>query len=226
VIAGRRTSPIGPRRPGRRLSTHFAPREHRSARPFLTSHKQCGDCTDTQSPHSHLTMSNSPEQRTANGADLAAHRPLSAPTHTLSFSRRNCARAFSSCHPDEGVAERRQAPGACEAPVGPPRHTNIEACVTRRAGALARRPASLEAGGTRASRRSTVAIFGLGSAFPAPPFPAEHVQPAPGSTGRGARRAVSEPPEDAVTSRTRGTPLPAPPSGSSPETPLDEPGCA
>ena len=93
-------------------------------------------------------------------------------------------------------------------------------CVTRRAGALARRPASPCDRGRAPLGAPSVAIFGLGSAFPAPPFPAEHVQPAPGSTGHSARRAVSEPPGAAVTSRSRGTPLPAPPSGSSPETPL------
>src|SRR4029453_14497200 len=81
-------------------------------------------------------------------------------------------------------AKLRGTPGACEA------------------------PASL-AIGTLASRRSTLAIFGFGSAFPAPPFPAEHVQPAPGSTGRSARRAVSEPPEPVghATAAGRQSPL-------------------
>ena len=50
------------------------------------------------------------------------------------------------------------------------------------------------------------------------------VQRAPRSTGRSARRAVSAPPEPAVTSRSRGTPSLAPPSGLSPETPLIERG--
>jgi hypothetical protein len=85
---------------------------------------------------------------------------------------------------DEGVLARHprpaaSRPGACEA------------------------PASL-AIGTLASRRSTLAIFGVGPAFPAPPFPAEHVQPAPGSTGRSARRAVSEPPESVVRATAAG----------------------
>src|SRR5262249_51804942 len=46
-------------------------------------------------------------------------------------------------------------------------------------------------------------------------FPPKDVQRAPRSTGRSARRAVSEPPEATVTSRGRRTPRPAPPSGSS-----------
>src|SRR5712691_10993317 len=50
------------------------------------------------------------------------------------------------------------------------------------------------------------------------------VQRAPRSTGHSARRAVSAPPEPAVTSRSRGTPSLAPPTGLSPETPLDEQG--
>src|SRR6266851_9264659 len=50
------------------------------------------------------------------------------------------------------------------------------------------------------------------------------VQRAPRSTGHSARRAVSAPPEPAVTSRSRGTPSLAPPSGLSPETPLIERG--
>ena len=37
-----------------------------------------------------------------------------------------------------------------------------------------------------------VAILGFGSAFPPSAFPPKDVQPAPGSTGRSARRAVSE----------------------------------
>jgi hypothetical protein len=45
--------------------------------------------------------------------------------------------------------------------------------------------------------------------------------------GLSARRAASAPPEmHAVTSRSRGTPNLAPPTGLSPETPLDEQGCS
>src|SRR5712675_3316879 len=90
--------------------------------------------------------------------------------------------------------------------------------VTRHTGALARRPCVPCDRDAAPLGAPSVAIFGLGSAFPAPAFPLEHVQQAPCSTGRSARRAVSEPPESVVTSHDRGTPLPAPPSGSSPET--------
>jgi hypothetical protein len=91
--------------------------------------------------------------------------------------------------------------------------------ITLQAGHPAGCPASL-AIGTRASRRSTLAIFGFGSALPASAFPPKHVQRAPRSTGHSARRAVSEPLEPAVTSRSRETPTLAPPSGPSPETPF------
>src|SRR5215471_16361799 len=67
-----------------------------------------------------------------------------------------------------------------------------------RAGALARRPGVPCDRDAAPLGAPSVAIFGLGSAFPAPAFPLEHVQPAPGSTGRSARRAVSE------ASRARG----------------------
>src|SRR5437773_10074713 len=58
--------------------------------------------------------------------------------------------------PKRGGAERRETRGACEAP---------PACLRGTPGAC-EAPASL-AIGTLASRRSTLAIFGVGSAFPA-----------------------------------------------------------
>ena len=131
-------------------------------------------------------------------------------TQHNSVPRRIRARGLQIIPPREGWG-RRQAPGACEAPV---------ACLRGRPGRLRGAPASLAIGTPRLSALLPVAIFGLGSAFPASAFPPKHVQPAPGSTGRSARRAVSEPPGAAVTSHDRGTPLLAPPSGSSPETPL------
>jgi hypothetical protein len=104
----------------------------------------------------------------------------------------------------EGGAERRETrgclrgtpgllrgrPGACEAPAPP---------CDRGRSPLGAPPAFAEA-----SAGMLLAIFGLGSAFPAPPFPAEHVQRAPRSTGRSARRAVSEPPEPVVQATAAG----------------------
>jgi hypothetical protein len=85
-------------------------------------------------------------------------------------------------------------------------------CVARQA--LARRLASL-AIGTLASRRSTLAILGRGRASISA-ISCGSVQRAPRSRvlvpgGRGP-----EPPEPMVASHSRGTPIPAPPSGSPP----------
>jgi hypothetical protein len=152
--------------------------------------------------------------RPTSQSPCAAPRPHHLVHHFkqhYSFPRRDRARVLNLHPPREGRTERRQTPGACEAP-GP--------AMTLQAGALARRPASPCDRGRAPLGAPSVAILGLGSAFPAPPFPAEHVQQAPCGTGRNARRSVSEPPGAAVTSRGRRTPLLAPPSGSSPETPL------
>ena len=74
------------------------------------------------------------------------------------------------------------------------------------------------------SRRSTVAIFGRRPA-PASPAVAPDARSGLSAPGQKSRRTVSRTSHDAVTRRNRRTPLPAPPSGSSPETPLDERGC-
>jgi hypothetical protein len=138
--------------------------------------------------------------QTARAANDATH-------DALSRSRGASRPGFANFPPREGWAERRQAPGACEAPVPANNARGRGACEARPGVPCDRDAAPLGA--------PSLAIFGLGSAFPAPPFPAEHVQPAPGSTGRSARRAVSEPSGATVTSRGRRTPRPAPPSGSS-----------
>src|SRR5207237_10234330 len=106
-------------------------------------------------------------------------------------------------HPDEGVAERRESSGACEAPVGPARNAAGQApseapCVPRR---------------TLASRRSTVAVFGSGPALPSPELLPDRSQRAPRVrvVVPGGRGPV--PPGAAVANRCRGTPLLAPYSG-------------
>jgi hypothetical protein len=79
--------------------------------------------------------------------------------------------------------------------------------------------------GTHASRRSTLAIFGSGTALPSPAFPPEPRAASSRGAGPSARRSVSVPPEPAGASRSRGTPNPAPPWGCLRKTPLDEQGC-
>jgi hypothetical protein len=54
-----------------------------------------------------------------------------------------------------------------------------------------------------------------------PPFDRHRIDPARSSQpGRSAWRRIPEPPEASGLTRRRRTPLPAPPSGSPPETPL------
>ena len=71
---------------------------------------------------------------------------------------------------------------------------------------------ALDAKRTLAFRRSTVALFG-GAALSFSGIAAGSDERSPG------------PPEASGLSRRRRTPLPAPPSGSPPETPLNERGC-
>ena len=66
------------------------------------------------------------------------------------------------------------------------------------------------------SRRSTVAIFGRGPA-PASPAVAPDLRSGLSAAGHKARRAVSRASRGRGSRRGRGTPLPAPPSGSSPD---------
>src|SRR5439155_8310339 len=106
--------------------------------------------------------------------------------------------------PIEGVAERRESSGACEAPVGPARTAAGQApseapCVPIR--------------GTPASRRSTVAILGSGPALPSPELLPDRSQRAPRVRVLvpGGRGPV--PPGAAVANRRCGTPLLAPYSG-------------
>jgi hypothetical protein len=151
------------------------------------------------------------------------------PSSRSTFRSRD-AFASGSCHCPPRTrggrsADRRPGAAAPGWPAASHKKTH-RSCVTRRAGALARRPASLKAGGTRASRRSTVAILGRG-----PRFHHGHFLPIRAASssqpGRSAWRAGSPASRGGrLRAASRGTPLPAPPSGSSPETPLDERGCA
>src|SRR3982074_1699417 len=67
--------------------------------------------------------------------------------------------------------------------------------------------------------------FRPGAALPSPAFPPDPYSDAPRSQVLMPGGRCPGPPEPAVTNRSRRTPLPAPPSGSSPETPLLERGC-
>src|SRR5262245_19946216 len=113
-----------------------------------------------------------------------------------------------------GGRSAERTSGACEAPVR-------RVSDTPGAGEAPRVPRR----GTPASRRSTVAILGRACRFPSPALrPDRSATPrSPGGVvprGRGA-----EPPRQAVTSRRRGTPLLAPPSGLSLEDTPHERGC-
>jgi hypothetical protein len=70
------------------------------------------------------------------------------------------------------------------------------------------------------SRRSTVAIFGRGPMVPPPAVGHRRRQRCVGAKPRRPGGRDPGPPGAAVSRRRRGTPLPAPPSGSFPETPL------
>jgi hypothetical protein len=166
-------------------------------------------------------------------AQLAARRrtvfviPVSrCQTAILVPAARFCARGLHLCftHPESrGGRSAEKRSGACEAPVG---HA-----ITRRVRRLARRLASHHAG------RSPLGappwrFWAPGAALPAPWAPAvlQRRAVAFGSVQRAPRTQVVVPggrgpclPRPAVTSRRRRTPLPAPPSGSSPETPLNNP---
>jgi hypothetical protein len=113
--------------------------------------------------------------------------------------------------PLEGWAERRQAHLCC-----------CRVCETRLIPRSVRRGASHDAGRSplgappwrfSAGGRASISGIASGSVQRAP----RSQVVMPGGRGPG-------PPEPAVTSRSRRTPLPAPPAGSSPETPLHERG--
>ena len=110
---------------------------------------------------------------------------------------------FSKSAPKEGVAERRQA------------HSSLfcRACE-------ARRPRERNAGRPVAtgtpSRRSVVAVFGRGPVLPPPAVAPEPMSDLPASRPYGLMGGVPDLPR-CGSRRSRGTPLPAPSSGSSPE---------
>jgi hypothetical protein len=138
----------------------------------------------------------------------------------FSFPRRVSAPEFlHRCftHPNRGVGG---APRNVRVLSGTP----VGRIMTRYARRLARRLAPHDAG------RSPLGappwrFWAPGAALSSPAFAPDRAQRAPRTQvvvpgGRGPCL-----PRPAVTSRRRRTPLPAPPSGSSPETPLDERGC-
>jgi hypothetical protein len=156
------------------------------------------------------------ELRGADGS--VAYRSCSRPSFLVSsspFPSFLFAIRFFCCHPEEGWRSADRCPGAA----APGRPT-----VTRQAGHPAGRPASL-AIGTRASRRSTVAIF----LAPDPRFRPRHFLRGSYSELLAARVIVPGGrfpclPRLTVTSRSRETPRPAPPSGSPLESAPHEPG--
>jgi hypothetical protein len=149
---------------------------------------------------------------------------ISNNTHSLVPAARFCARGFASLlHSPriEGWAERRETFGCCA------KHPwDTPSCVKDA------RERAYDAG------RSPLGappwrFWAPGAALPSPSAPAVlqrravalRIRAASSShPGRSAWRAGSLPPEQTVTSRRRRTPRLAPPSGSSPETPLDERG--
>ena len=123
------------------------------------------------------------------------------PTHSLVLATQ-LRPSFDQFPPREGWAERRQAPGACEAPVPANDARGRGACEAPR------RPLR---SGRRASRRSTPWRF-LASG---PRFRLRHFLRSTCSQLLAARVVVPgerfpKPPERTVTSRSRGTPRPAP----------------
>jgi hypothetical protein len=139
---------------------------------------------------------------------ILVHDVKQPSTQHISFPRRLCARGLANfppslklwragCHLPEGwrSADRRPVLARHRWPAASHK-TRVNALMSRcRPGRLRGAPASLAIGTPRLSALHTVAILGLGSAFPPSAFPPKDVQPAPGSTGHSARRAVSEPPE-------------------------------
>jgi hypothetical protein len=157
-------------------------------------------------------------------------------THTSSFPRRICARVFASLlHSPriEGWAERRETFGcSAEHPFG--LHMTRQA--RRLRGAL--RPIARQDARERAydAGRSPLGappwrFWASGPRFSHRHPPLLTFRRASDRTQRAPRTQVVVPggrvpglPGRTVTSRRRRTPLPAPPSGSSPETPLNERG--
>ena len=138
--------------------------------------------------------------------DVKQRSLVRSQAYVSSFPRPVCASGFVSflrIHPpNEGVAERRQA------------HSSLlcRACE-------ARRPRERNAGRPVAtgtpSRRSVVAIFGRGPVLPPPAVAPEPMSTCPRQTLRSDGRVPDLP--RCGSRRNRGTPLPAPSSGSSPE---------
>ena len=154
------------------------------------------------------------ERYTTRAKSRLAHEPLAVAVFTMSnsyvssFPRRVAASGFCPCdrvHPRmEGWAERRQAHYFCC------RVSETRRVRTQRGAA---RPM------TRDARLSALhrGDFRPGAALPSPALPPDPYSDAPRSQVVMPGGRCPGPPEPAVTSRGRRTPLPAPPTGPSPE---------
>ena len=168
-----------------------------------------------RAPRSYLTMSNSPVVPTLHASrggvvargHGAQHRrgrsqhPISAFAHPrhFSFASRLALSLFlsllssycaiSSATPDEGMAERRQAPGCCEHPVA-------RAMTGTRAPCF-RRPAFSAKGNARLSALDRGDFAARACARRCPAFP-------PGSSADLVRRSGHRDPEDQVSRASRG----------------------
>ena len=171
-------------------------------------------------PHFCLTMSNSPPGQPRRRAAPSIRGP-SYSAHSNSTFRSRGAFAPGSLQisdarpPNRGRAERRDGAGCVARQAARER---ADAKHPWRAVRLARRDACEASrvplrSGTRASRRSTVAIFGRGPRFRLRDYPPEAVQRCSSQPGHGARRAVPRASRvRRLRAGRRGTPLPAPPS--------------
>ena len=128
---------------------------------------------------------------------------------------------FVYFHPDEGWRSADRRPGAA-APGGPPRHTRNERIMRAPLCHAAGRGACEAPRVPQSRRDARLSALHRGDFGPGPRFHLGHFLPirtaSSSQPGRSAWRAGSPSlPRPAVTSRGRGTPLLAPPSGSSPE---------
>jgi hypothetical protein len=149
-------------------------------------------------------------------------RGPSCSTHSNSIFRSRGAFASGSfrslaARPRTRGAERRETRGVCETPL---------ACrAIGTPGRLRGVPRPLAIGDARLSAFHRGDFGRPGPRFRLRHYPPERVQRCSSRPGRSVRRAVPVPPGTAVANRSRGTPLPAPPSARLRKTPLDEPGC-
>jgi hypothetical protein len=130
--------------------------------------------------------------RSARVTAFRSHDVKQPSTQHISFPRRIRARVFANFfHPDEGWAERRQAPGCCGIRLARrvTQDAHERAYVTRRAGALARRPCVPQV--RRDARLSALHRGDFGSGFRASisGISSRAVQRSSSQPGRSAWRA-------------------------------------